>query len=81
MFDFHSGGKRTPALRHQLSDTHSEYSGCLPVLNCLLADAAEQGTLEEGTGTTNKATLMEKSDEETPLDHDKSHERIDTTNM
>ena len=40
---------------HQLSDTHADYSGCLPVLNSLVPGTDERGTLEEGTGRTKRA--------------------------
>ena len=40
---------------HQLSDTQAGYSGCLPVLDCLVPATDQQGTLEEGSGTTKGA--------------------------
>ena len=60
---------------NQLSDTHAGYSGCLPVLECLVPGTDEQGTLEEGTGTTKRADAHGERRQRTPQDHDKSHDK------
>ena len=49
-FDVQLSFKR--ARGHQLSDARAQYFGCLPVLHCLVPGTDQQGTLEEGSGTT-----------------------------
>ena len=78
MFNFIQESKRTPALRRP--------STIFWLLACLGLSRAQTSRepWRKDQGRQNEPTLVEKGDDETHVDHDKSHdknhEEIDTTN-